>query len=152
MKKNDLSSDFQLGYNTGDYIIKNYLPTLSTDMIKSNRIINVSEEDILENKRLDNEWYKTTKHGGNWDGINENGDIEKWNLLYQHNKMLEKKYLPNPLICDVGILNIQNINEFKRGLNISLWDCDICSYSIKPENIKIYNNKNSNSTIIELKL
>lgn len=148
--KNKLTSEFQFGYYVGLEIVHRHLPTLSTDMIQSRNTIQVSEEDSLENKRLDTEWYVTTKHGGEWNGVNENGDKEKWNLLYQHNKMLEKKYLPNPLKCHMSILNIQDIDEFKKGLEVALWDCDMCSYNIEPENIKIYDDEDYYFTIIEL--
>lgn len=151
-QKNKLTSEFQLGYYVGLEIVRKHLPTLSTDMIQSRNVIQVSEEDSLENKRLDTEWYVTTKHGGEWNGVNENGDKEKWNLLYQHNKMLEKKYLPNPLKCHMSILNIQDLDDFKKGLRFALWDCDMCSYNIEPENIKIYDDEDYYFTIIELSL
>jgi hypothetical protein len=101
---------------------------------------------------LDTEWYETTKHGGKWNGVDENGNKEKWELFHQHNKMLERKYLPNPLECFIDLLNILNIDEFKKGLRVALWDCDMCSYNIEPENIKIYEDENAMFTIIEFKL
>jgi hypothetical protein len=66
--------------------------------------------------------------------------------------MLEKKYLPNPLICHLDLLNIKNENEFKDGLKFALWDCDMCSYNIEPENIKIYDEEDMYFTIIEFVL
>ncbi len=144
-RKNNLTSEYQLGYYVGEYIVSRFLPTLSTDMIKSRRVITVSEEDTEENKRLDSEWVNTKRP-------NEEGSKDKWDLFYQHNKMLEKKYLPNPLICHLGTLNILNMDEFKKGLSYSLWDCDICSYNIEPENIKIYDDEEVRFTIVELKL
>ena len=53
--KNSLTSEYQLGYYVGEYIVSRFLPTLSTDIIQSRRVINVSEEDTEENKRLDSE-------------------------------------------------------------------------------------------------
>ena len=44
------------------------------------------------------------------------------------------------------------MDEFKKGLSYSLWDCDICSYNIEPENIKIYDDEEVRFTIVELKL
>jgi hypothetical protein len=66
--------------------------------------------------------------------------------------MLEKKYLPNPLVCYVGTLNIQDMDDFKKGLIQTLWDCDTCSYNLEKDNIKIYNDEGYYSTIIEFKL
>ena len=151
-RKNSLTAEYQLGYYVGLDIVHKYLPTLSTDMLQSRHVIEVLEEDKLENERLDTEWYVTTKHGGEWNGKEENGDKEKWDLYYQHNKMLERKYLPNPLYCHMGVLNIRDMDEFKKGLRLALWDCDMCSYNIEPENIKIYDEEHMMSTIIEFSL
>ena len=151
-RKNKLTLNYQLGFYVGLEIVNSYLPTLSTDMLQTRNVIQVSEEDRLENKRLDEEWFETTRHGGKWDGVHENGDRQKWELFLQHNKMLEKKYLPNPLKCCIPILNIQNMDEFKKGLKASLWDCDLCSYNIEPENIKVYDDDEIYFTIIELSL
>ena len=144
-RKNNLTSEHQLGHYVGEYIVSRFLPTLSTDMIKSRRVITVSDEDTEENKRLYSEWFNSNR-------ANEEGGKGKWVLFYQHNKMLEKKYLPNPLICHLGALNILNMDEFKKGLSYSLWDCDICTYNIEPENIKIYDDEDVRFTIVELKL
>jgi hypothetical protein len=150
--KKKLTLEYQLGYYVGLEIVHRYLPTLSTDMLQSRTVIEVSEEDTLENERLDTEWYSTTTHGGEWNGVDENGNKEKWELYHQHNKMLERKYLPNPLECYMSLLNVQNMDEFKKGLRFALWDCDMCSYNIEPENIKIYDDEQSMFTIIELQL
>jgi hypothetical protein len=52
----------------------------------------------------------------------------------------------------MSLLNVQNMDEFKKGLKFALWDCDMCSYNIEPENIKIYDDEQSMFTIIELQL
>ena len=132
----EISMDYQLGYYVGEHIVSRYLPTLSTDMIQSRNVIEVSEEDSIENNRLDREWYLTTKYQNDWNG-EEDGDKEKWDLYYQHNKMLEQKYLPQKLECHLGLIKFNNEKEFKEGLRSSLWDCDMCSYNIEIENIKI---------------
>jgi hypothetical protein len=148
-RKNKLTVDYQLGYYVGKYIIFGSLPTLSTYTFQTHRVIQVSEEDSVENNRLNNEWFESTEFMG---GKEENGDKEKWDLFYQHNKMLDEKYLPNPLVCYLDPLNIQNMDEFKKGLQSALWDCDVCAYNIEPENIKIYDHEEGYSTIIEFKL
>ncbi len=146
-----ITVDYHLGYFVGEHIVNRYLPTLSTDMIQSNRVIKVSEEDSIENRRLDKEWYSTTKYQDKYDGEND-GDKNKWELYFQHNKMLEQKYLPQKLECHLGLIKFNNEKEFKEGLHSSLWDCDMCSYNIEPENIKIENDMVNGFTIITFQL
>lgn len=153
LKKNkEQSLESQLGYYVGEYIISTHLPTISTDSIRSHNCIIVSEEDSIENKRLEEEWYSTTRYGGNHNGKDENGDKEKWEKYYKHNKFLEQKYLPHKLKCSILPLNVEKVDEFKKGLILSLWDSDMCSYNLNPENIKIDNDKYGYLTIIEFVL
>jgi hypothetical protein len=84
--------------------------------------------------------------------VNDRIHKENWNLYHQHNKMLEKKYLPNPLKCHIDLLNVRDEKDFKDGLIHSLWNCDMCSYSLKPEDIKIYDDEDLWFTIIEFVL
>jgi hypothetical protein len=51
-----ITMDYQLGFFVGECIVDRYLPTLSTDLFQTNKVIKVSEEDSIENKRLDDEW------------------------------------------------------------------------------------------------
>ena len=147
----ELTIDYELGYFVGEHIVNRYLPTLSTDILQSNTVIKVSEEDSVENNRLDKEWYSTTRYQKNYDGEND-GNKEKWELYKQHNKMLEQKYLPKKLDCHLRLLKINNEKEFKEGLRSSLWDCDMCSYNIEIENIKIENEMEMGFTIISFQL
>ena len=147
----EVTMDYQLGEYVGEYIVSHYLPTLSTDMLHTNKVINVSEEDTLENKRLDEEWFSTTRHNDNWDGVND-GNNEMWKLYLQHNKMLEKKYLPPVLECYFGLIKFNDELEFKKGIQESLWQCDMCSYNIDIENIKIKYEMEWGATIISFQL
>lgn len=137
----------QLGYFVGEHIVHKDLPTLSTDLILSRNVIQVSEDDIEENKKLEVEWYHSISNG--CDENHENGSKKKWEKYYNHHKMLEKKYLPEKLVCYIKPLNVGNIDEFKNGLITSLWNCDMCAYSLKPENIKIYDTHHGDFTVIE---
>jgi len=143
----NLTVDFQLGKYVGEYIFYKYLPTLSTDMLQTRHVIKVSEEDEIENKRLGDEWLATSDHNK----LNNEGDKEKWELYRQHNKMLEKKYLPNPLVCYLSLLKFNDEVEFKKGIYFTMWDCDMCSYDIKPENVKIEYDLEHGHTIITFK-
>ncbi len=146
-----LTVDRKLGYYVGENIVHRYLPTLSTDMLHSRNVIEVSEEDKIENERLNTEWFSTTRYMPNWDGKSD-GDNNKWELYFQHNKILEKKYLPNPLKCYLGLIKFNDEDEFKEGLRTSLWDCDMCSYNIEKENIKIDHDMETGFTIISFQL
>ncbi len=143
-----LTPEFQLGNYVGETIVNNHLPSLSTNGLHTRKVIEVSKEDNDENQKLSDEWYETTRYGGNYNKLDVY-DKEKWNLYRQHSIMLENKYLPNPLVCYVDLLNIQDIDEFKRGLIQSLWDCDMCSYSLEKSEIKIYDDEDFYFTIIE---
>lgn len=147
-----LTLDYQLGFYVGEYIYDRILPTLSTDELKTRKVINVSEEDTIENKRLHKEWIEKVVYGGNKINVSEN---IFWKAYFEHNNMLEKKYLPHTLECHVPTLYFDNIDEFKNGLIESLWNSDLCAYSLKPENIKIKMNGNDEFdffSIIELTL
>jgi hypothetical protein len=135
--KKKLTAEYQLGYYVGREIVNRFLPTLSTDMLLSKKVIQVTEEDTKINKQLEEDW------------LAQKGEQE-WLAYLEHNKLLEKKYLPNPLVCYFSILNIEDVVQFKKGLSWALWDCDMCSYNIEPENIKIYDDEDVFQTIIEL--
>lgn len=135
------SLELQLGYYVGEYICHRYLPTLSTDSLLTRKVIQVSPEDTAENQRLEKEWFSTC-YGTKSQEISPE-QKEKWKAYYEHNKMLNVKYLPHTLKCYVPQVNIDkmNIDDFKKGLTASLWDSDACAYSLKPENVKISNDE-----------
>jgi hypothetical protein len=147
--KKRLTSEYQFGFYVGEEIATRRLPTLTTDMIQSRNQIKVSDEDTEEHKRLHDEWWETEKYGSKSDEIISK---ENWKLCRQNMVMLEKKYLPNPLKCHMGLMNIRDEKEFKDGLINSLWNCDMCTYSLKPEDIKIYDDEDLWFTIIEFVL
>lgn len=138
MKKYTLES--QLGFFVGEYIYMHFLPTISTDMLKSRKVVQVSEKDTEENNRLETMWIGCAK--------NDNSETEEWKAYRAHSVMLGEKYLPHVLKCRVPQIHVENIEEFKRGLIDSLWNCDLCAYSLKPDNIKI-NNQEKYFTCIE---
>jgi hypothetical protein len=135
--KSLLTANYQLGWYVGLYIISNYLPTLSTDYILSRNVVQVSYDDTTEFTKLQEEARE---------------DNEAFLRLRDLDKQLHKKYLPETLVCNLDLLNIENEEEFKKGLYDVLMDSDICSYNIQPENIKIYDDANYFYTIIEFTL
>ena len=142
----NISMDYQLGYYVGEHIVNEYLPTLSTDMIHSNRVIKVSDEEQSECERLDGEYVKSLE-ANMW----KDGDSKLFEDWKQYRKVLEKKYLPQVLDCHLSLLRIDDIKEFKEGLSDCLWNCDMCSYSIKEEDISIENDLLNGFTIISFK-
>jgi hypothetical protein len=126
----------QLGYYIGEFIFHKHLPTLSTDMLRSRKVINVSEEDANEHERLETA-YRNYAFSKDRSKNEKKGEHPTWIELRKHGKMLEEKYLPHVLKCYVPQIYVDNIDEVKKGIIASLWDCDMCAYSLKPENIKI---------------
>lgn len=147
--KERLTAEYQFGYYVGEEIVTRHLPTITTDMQKSRNQIKVSDEDAAESERLHDEWWNTGKYRKNHD---EAVNKEHWKAYRKHYVSLEKKYLPNPLKCNIDLLNIRDEKEFKDGLIHSLWNCDMCTYSLKPEDIKIYDDEDLFFTIIEFVL
>jgi hypothetical protein len=61
---------------------------------------------------------------------------------------LEAKYLPPVLECVLGLIKYNAEAEFEAGLWDALWNCDMCSYDISPENVKIEHDMWLQNTII----
>ena len=139
-----LTAEYQFGYYVGEYIFFRFLPTISIDSIHTRRVIPVSPEEEAKHKELDDKWFEKVQK-------KENSDVE-WEKLQTHRREVEEKYLPHELVCHLDPLNITNEAEFKAGLISSLWDCDICHYSIEPEDITIEMDQHFYFTIIKFKL
>jgi hypothetical protein len=142
-----VSMDYQLGYYVGEHIVSRYLPTLSTDMVQSRNVIKVSEEHQSEYDEMDKD-YVDTLIANDW----KKGDDNLFEMLKKFRKLLDKEYLPNPLDCHLRLIKYNDEKEFKEGLRSSLWDCDMCSYNIEIENIKIENEMEMGFTIITFQL
>lgn len=136
-----LSSEYQFGLFVGEYIYQQFLPSLSTEMILTPRnVIKVNDEDTKQNKLLGEKWFNHS--------INDIVERDKyWQEYYNHSKYLENKYLKPELECYLTLLNIRDEDEFKKGIIHTLWHSDVCSYSLKPEDIEI--SHDDYSTIIK---
>jgi hypothetical protein len=117
--------DYHLGTYVGEHIVDRYLPTLSIDVMQSRTVLQVSEEDAAQNKTLEEAWAMDMDTPANWEAY------------HTHSKELQKKYMPAVLECPLPLTKFNDEAEFKAGLRNALWECDICSYDISPENIKI---------------
>ena len=142
-----MSKDYYIGCLVGEYIVTNDLPTLSIDMLKTHRVIEVSEEDTKHHEMLLSKWLNAHK--------DSNGVNEHWQPHFDFMKELEWKYLPHEIYCRFpkGLRYVDDINEFKEGVRVALWDSDLCSYDINVDNIEIQDTpKHGWCDIIKLKL
>ena len=115
--------NYQLGLYVGEHITRKYLPTLSTDMLKTYTEIQVSEEDAERHRIVDEALMKTYKwSGGTGDSKKE---FEAFKAL---NNELAKKYLPEKLDCLVPKIYPTDMDAFKEGLKDQLWDTDLSHY------------------------
>lgn len=142
----EVSMDYQLGQYVGEHIINRYLPTLSTDLVQSNCVIKVSDQEQSDYEELDGDYIKSLE-ANNW----KSGNSDLFEMLKEFRKLLEKKYIPPILECHLNLIRIDDIKEFKEGLSDSLWNCDMCSYDISIDRIIIENDIVNGFTIIKLK-
>ncbi len=140
--------NYQLGTYVGEFILSNILPTLETDMIKTNRVIEVDEDDKQKLVILENLYEDTREH--HYDG----GSSELFRDIVKFRYELLHKYLPKKLECVVPAVYPTNIVEFKQAIVDTLWGSDLCSYKCTvPDDIELLDTYNGSwSTIINLTL
>ena len=112
--------NYQLGLYVGEYITRRFLPTLSTDMLKTYTEIQVSEEDAERHRIVDEALWKTDPRSTNRQ--------EKFEVYKALNNELAKKYLPEKLDCLVPKIYPTDMDTFKEGLKDQLWDTDLSHY------------------------
>lgn len=123
-KKREKSSlEFQLGLYIGEKIVINDLPCLSIDN-STNNPVEVSEEDVAEYERIDSKLQDAKQINGTI------ANSQEWKDYIAFREMLYKKYLPEYIECYVTkIDSINDWKELKRGIQVALWDSDVCNYS-----------------------
>ena len=147
-----LTLEYQLGYYIGEYIVYRYLPTLSIDMMTSRNVISVTSEEQRIYYELDNTWFKKVQSNRNLPDSSSSAPDE-WEALIKFRREMERKYLPKKLECHVSALNVENIEELKKGIMSSLWNCDMCHYNCsKTEDIEIISDEDGYFTKIILTL
>ena len=117
--------DYYLGILVGEYIVSNDLPTLSTDMLKTRRVIQVPQNETEEHERLYSNWVNSEK--------DENGENPYWKPHLDYMYQLGEKYLPKELVSRVpkfGLEFVENMDKLKDGIRNALWDSDVCWYKI----------------------
>lgn len=123
-----ISLSEQLGIMVGNSVVDNYLPTLSTDMItlNENRVIQVSDELSEVWKMKHEAWFKLC--------FPKNSDKEKSDKLFYENRAWYKENIENVYLkpeLKILIRDLDTIGdkeEFLRGVNLALWDCDASHY------------------------
>lgn len=144
------SLPYQLGFYVGEEIVHRFLLTLSVDSIHTINNISVTCAEGDECRRLHDVWFN--KHGFG-QSKDSGGDSEEWKALRVYHEMLEEKYLPKTIDCHFQFLNIaeEHMIEFKKGVSVSLWDCDASHYSTNPNDIEVIADDDGWFTNIKLK-
>jgi len=150
--RSKLTLAFQLGFYVGEQIVNRYLPTLSVDSIQTRKIISVTSDEQREATRLNDVWFDKVISFKGTDVEKEKATKEEWNALRTYHEMLEEKYLPKTIECHFSLLNVteNDMEEFKKGISLSLWDCDCSHYSVKEENIGVVADEDGYFTVITL--
>jgi len=112
--------NYQLGQYVGEHITRKYLPTLSTDMLKTYTIVEVSKEDAEIHRIADEALWKTDPRSTDRQ--------EKFEVYKALNNELAKKYLSEKLECMIPKIYPTDMNTFKEGLKDQLWNTDLSHY------------------------
>ena len=115
--------NYQLGLYVGEYITRRFLPTLSTDMLKTHTIVEVSEEDAERHRIVDKALHSTWKINRGSENI-----VKEFEAFKTLNNELARKYLSEKLDCLVPKVYPTDMDTFKEGLKDQLWDTDLSHY------------------------
>jgi len=114
---------YELGQLAGEIIEMKYLPTLETDMLKTFNVVKVDDDELIENKRLNDILDDSYSfNGGSGDSATAHKD---W---IDHVYILAEKHLPEKLECKINKVNPKNMDSFKDGLKNYLWNTDLSWY------------------------
>jgi len=116
--------NYQLGLYVGNHIVNKYLPTLSVDSFKTNIVIDVTPEEAAEHERLDQEWFSHY--------MADDGKI-RFKALRDYSDSLAIKYLKPELKVMVPKVYPSNMDNFKYGIDIAIWDCDRSHYVLSDD-------------------
>jgi hypothetical protein len=115
--------NYQLGVYVGEVIEFRYLLTLSTDMLRTRNVVEVSPEDAERHRIVNEALLKTSKYNGG------SGDSKQEFAAFKAlNNELARKYLPEKLQCMVPHVRPTDMKQFHEGLKDQLWDTDLSHY------------------------
>lgn len=126
-----LPLNYQLGLYVGEYIIACHLPTLSTDMLLTRTIIQVSPEETAEWEKLDSKYGPLYISSKDPDRVAK--EEARTKIFYENRKWyhkLEEKYLPETIKVPVPRVVPTNMKQFTQGIKNALWNCDRSHYRI----------------------
>ena len=112
----------------GEYIVNDFLVTLSTDLIRTRNVIQVSAEDTSKFEAIRAAWYPVAlkdKIVGNTESKDE------WETMQEFYHYLAKKYLPEELVIKLPFPDVQHIDHVKDAIRNVLRECDCCSYCVE---------------------
>jgi hypothetical protein len=143
-----------LGEYIGEEIYRKYLPALKDICFISSRVIyEVTPEEKEEYDRLYKAWSDKIKDLESKE--RNEATKEEWDAHLKNLYTLQNKYFPPILECYVPFFDVEGEEEIfrlKKGIEHALWNCDMCSYHCKPEDIEIEINREMYFSIIRLKL
>lgn len=114
------STEYNLGYMIGEYILWQYLPTLNIHPCQSCHVIEVSTDEMTEFNRLHDIWFHLRNKSGERDIA--------WEQLKIYEKYLDTKYLPETVECYLPITLSDITENIEQGIYQSLWDSDCSCY------------------------
>jgi hypothetical protein len=129
--KTDLN--YQMGLLLGELILNKYLPTLSVDGLRTNNIINVSEEEQQQYEKMDNLWFNQTFKKDKTE-FEKFTDTKLFEEVKKFRYSLANKYLPKHLECIINTITPTNIDLLKVGVEDVLWDSDLSWYDTPKDN------------------
>jgi hypothetical protein len=153
MKKQTVA--YTLGLFLGDYVVTRYLPTLSTDDIKTRNVIEVSRYDQVKSRELKDKWFASTEHMSK--KYDKEVERQAWFEYRTYYIKMENKYLPKELDIIFRDIRLSDYTEDEQkeiidGFITALWDCDCCTYSTKREDLVFISNEYVRATELTLKL
>lgn len=131
--------NYDLGWLAGDYVIATQLPTLSTDDLKTNVVIEIPEELAKIWNEKDELWLKETDK-------QTKSKLFKENLKW-YKKNIKDVYLEEEILVRITRVEPTNLELFGRGFEDALWDSDLSHYSF----FEMVPNKEYGDTFIKLK-
>ncbi len=139
-----ISLDYQLGRYVGEEIAREHLPTLSTDWLRTCKVIQVTQEESEKVEELEMNWQKS--HEASTPTNTE------WEELITYRQTLEEKYLPEVLECFIQPVNVEDEEQFKKGVADGIWDSDLSHYECSgPEDIAFRLDDQAIFTIVTLR-
>jgi hypothetical protein len=144
-----------LGAFIAEFIMHEKMPSLSHNAWTRN-VIQVTWGEAQEKRRLSDLWHSKVSQEKYGNLKKEMKPVERyrvqqdaykacedeWNAQMKYGYMLTEKYMPHTLKCIVPFVDFsdeESNKEIMKGFIESMWDSDMCEYSLKEEDITFEN-------------